>query len=205
MDKAYVRLMQFLLKWLIVFFIFVFSMLIIFRFILLNKTRARIKTDQTIPPTYDVIIVFGAGINPNNLPTKVLRDRLDKTIQLLNLNRFEKVLLSGGKTSRHNEAQVMNTYLTDRGISPKLLVMDEAGTSTFDTLKRAREIYQISAAILITQRFHLPRAVAIASSLEMDVIGIPADTKVFRKTSLLWWHFRELFAWVWTFIKIKTR
>lgn len=197
--------MQFFLKWVGIFFFSVLFILIVFRLGLLNKTRVKIKTEQVILSRYNVIIIFGAGVNPNDLPTKVLQDLLDKTIHLLNLNNFEKVLLSGGKTTHHNEAKAMNTYLTNRGISPKLLVMDDAGISTFDSLKRAKDIYQISSAILVTQRFHLPRAIAIASYLEMDTIGVPADTKKFRKVSLLWWNFRELFAWVWTFIKLKTR
>ena len=153
--------MQFFLKWVGIFFFSVLFILIVFRLGLLNKTRVKIKTEQVIPSRYNVIIVFGAGVNPNDLPTKVLQDRLDKTIHLLNLNNFEKVLLSGGKTTHHNEAKAMNTYLTNRGISPKLLVMDDAGISTFDSLKRAKDIYQISSAILVTQRFHLPRAIAI--------------------------------------------
>lgn len=176
--------------------------MIILRFFLMQETRSKIRSQKEIPPVYHTIIVFGAGVNPNNLPTKVLRDRLDKTIQLLEQHKEWVVLLSGGKTTRHDEVQVMNTYLLKHGISPEILMLDDGGISTFDTLKRAREVFNIHAAILVTQQFHLPRAIAIAQHFELDVIGIPADTKTFRKTSLLWWNFRELFAWVWTFTKL---
>jgi len=155
--------------------------------------------------TYRKAIVFGAGLNRNLLPTKVLRDRLDKTIQLVQAGQLDRILLSGGKAKKISEPKAMYSYLVERGINPNLLILDEEGISTFDTLKRAKQYFQLNQLLLITQKFHLPRAIGIAQQLDMDVIGIAADTKSFKINSIVWWYFRELFAWIWSLIKIRTR
>ncbi len=155
--------------------------------------------------TYREAIVFGAGLNRNLLPTKVLRDRLDKTIQFVQAEQLDRILLSGGKAKRISEPKAMYSYLLERGINPSLLMLDEEGISTFDTLKRAKQYYKMNHVLLITQKYHLPRAIGIAQQLNMDVIGIAADTKSFKINSIVWWYFRELFAWIWSLIKIKTR
>jgi SanA protein len=97
----------------------------------------------------------------------------------------------------------MHAYLIQHGIPSEMLIIDEEGISTFETLKRARTLFQIEQAVLITQEFHLPRAIALAQKLKMNVIGIPADTKKFRFSSLAWWHIREIFAWVWSLVKVN--
>ena len=183
-------------------FLILFISLFVLRYQLLTQTASWIK--ETKPPAaYRTAIVFGAGINPNLQPTKVLRDRLDKTIQLVEQDQLDRILLSGGKIHKTSESTIMYNYLIERGIPAEMLVRDEQGNSTYDTLLRAKNTFDIQQAVLITQKFHLPRALAIAQELEMDVIGIAADTKTFRPDSLLWWNFRELFAWVWTLVKLK--
>lgn len=183
-------------------FLILFISLFVLRYQLLTQTASWIK--ETKPPAaYRTAIVFGAGINPNLQPTKVLRDRLDKTIQLVEQDQLDRILLSGGKIHKTSESTIMYNYLIEHGIPAEMLVRDEKGNSTYDTLLRAKNTFDIQQAVLITQKFHLPRALAIAQELEMDVIGIAADTKTFRTDSLLWWNFRELFAWVWTLVKLR--
>lgn len=176
--------------------------LLMLRAHLVHKTKPFI-VEQKEKYAYRIAIVFGAGINRALLPTKVLLDRLDKTIQLAQQDQFNCILLSGGKTRSVSESTVMRTYLVQHGISADLLLMDEDGISTLDTLKRARSDFDIHQAVLITQRFHLPRAIALAQTLEMDVIGIAANTRKFKITSRAWWYFRELFAWAWSLIKVR--
>ncbi len=137
------------------------------------------------------------------LPTKVLIDRLDKTIQLAQQDHFDCILLSGGKTRVVSESSVMQSYLIQHAIPSDLLLIDEDGVSTLATLKRAISEFNIHQAVLITQKFHLPRTIALAQTLEMDIIGIAADTRKFKITSQVWWYIRELFAWVWSLIKVR--
>ena len=183
-------------------FLILFISLFVLRYQLLTQTASWIKETKPLI-AYRTAIVFGAGINPNLQPTKVLRDRLDKTIQLVEQDQLDRILLSGGKIHKTSESMIMYNYLIEHGIPAEILVLDEQGNSTYDTLLRAKNTFDIQQAVLITQKFHLPRALAIAQELEMDVIGIAADTKTFRPDSLLWWNFRELFAWGWTLVKLK--
>ena len=155
--------------------------------------------------TYREAIVFGAGLNRNLKPTRVLRDRLDKTIQLVQAGQIDHILLSGGKGKRISEPEAMFSYLVERSIDPSILALDEEGISTFDTLKRAKQYFQMDQALLITQKYHLPRAIGIAQQINFDVIGIAANTKSFKINSIIWWNFRELFAWIWSLFKIKTQ
>lgn len=182
----------------------------IFLILLLTMIHVRLvhRTEPFIlkqkeKPSYRTAIVFGAGINRVLSPTKVLLDRLDKTVQLAQQDHFDQILLSGGKARDTSESAIMQSYLIQHGAPAELLLMDEGGISTFDTLKRAISTFNIHQAVLITQRFHLPRAIALAQTLGMDVIGIAADTRKFKFTSRVWWYFRELFAWVWSLIKVK--
>lgn len=181
-----------------------FLLLIGYRIKLVHQTNPYIVM-QKEKTTYRTAIVFGAGLNRNHLPTKVLRDRLDKTIQLVTEGQIDRILLSGGKTKTTSEPASMRTYLVEHGVSPDILILDEEGISTFDTLKRSKQNFQLNQVLLITQKFHLPRAIGIARQLGIDMLGIAADTKRFKITSILWWNFRELFAWIWSLIKIRTR
>ncbi|MGV8025052.1 MAG: vancomycin high temperature exclusion protein [Anaerolineaceae bacterium] len=169
---------------------------------LVHKTKPFI-IKQKGKTTYTTAIVFGAGINRALFPSKVLLDRMDKAIQLFQQDELNCILLSGGKTRSLSESAVMRTYFLQHGIPSDLILIDEDGISTFDTLKRAKSEFNIRQAVLITQSFHLPRAIALAQTLEMDVIGIAADTRKFKTTSRVWWFFRELFAWPWALIKVK--
>ncbi|RJQ43845.1 MAG: YdcF family protein [Anaerolineaceae bacterium] len=190
------------MQWLLFVLLILILFLIILRIQLIKQTRSLIVR-QKDPSSYRIAIVLGAGVNANLSPTKVLRDRLDKTIQLIEQGQFDQILLSGGKVRSTSESIIMHAYLIQHGIPSEMLIIDEEGISTFETLKRARTLFQIEQAVLITQEFHLPRAIALAQKLKMNVIGIPADTKKFRFSSLAWWHIREIFAWVWSLVKVN--
>ena len=177
-------------------------LLIYLRIKLIKQVKRLIINPSAIIP-YQTAIVFGAGINKAGFPTKVLIDRLETTIQLFNQRKLQKILISGGKAKNTSEAIIMQNYLIDHGIPKEILLKDEEGFSTFDTLKRAKEIFQIQQAILITQKFHLPRAIGIAEMLHMDVVGVTADRRRYKITSLIWWNLRELFAWLRVIYRMK--
>ena len=176
---------------------------VVLRIQLIQRTSPLIVLEKD-PSTYRTAIVFGAGINRDLQPTKVLKDRLDKTFELYQQGQLDQIMLSGGEARTSNESFIMRDYLVNKGIPSVILFTDEGGVSTYDTLLRAQSEFGIQEAVLITQRFHLPRALASAEMLGMDVIGIAADTQKYRINSLFWWNFRELFAWVWTLIKTSS-
>ncbi len=187
-------------SWFISLTVILIFILIASRIHLVHRTAPLIVTENDTSP-YRTAIVFGAGINRNLQPTKVLKDRLDTTLELYKNGYLGQILLSGGESRTSNESIIMRDYLINKGIPATLLIIDEGGVSTYDTLMRAQSRYGIQKAVLITQRFHLPRALASAQMLGMDVVGVAADIQQYRINSQIWWNFRELFAWMWTIIK----
>jgi SanA protein len=123
-----------------------------------------------------VAIVFGAGLVANGQPSPILADRLDTAAYLYQMGKTKKLLVSGDNYLRyHDETRAMKRYLVDRGVSAKDIVSDFAGLSTYDTCYRAKEVFGVERAILVTQRFHMPRALFIAGGLGMVADGVPAN------------------------------
>ena len=135
---------------------------------------SRLRTLATAPHA-PVAIVFGAGLIRDGEPGNLLKRRLDTGIALYRAHKVEGLLLSGNSERHHDEVRAMRRYVLAQGVPEKDLLGDEEGLSTFDSCLRAREVYGIHEATLVTQRFHLPRALYMARSLGMDVTGVAAD------------------------------
>lgn len=128
----------------------------------------------------DCIIVLGAGLKRDGTPTKVLRDRLDCGITLYGSGVSDRILVSGDHSwTEYNEVGAMKEYMTESGISPNVIFTDHAGFDTYDTFYRAKEVFKAKRVIIVTQDFHLSRAVFIARALGMDAWGVAADAGAF--------------------------
>jgi vancomycin permeability regulator SanA len=144
-------------------------------------------------PARRVAIVFGAGLWRDGSPTPVLRDRVATAAQLYFDGKVEKLLMSGdNRFIYHNEPEAMRQFALSLGIPDEDIVLDYAGRRTYDTCYRARSIFGIEDAILVTQSFHLPRAIYTCNMLGLPGIGVPADQREYRKHSLVYWNTREL-------------
>jgi SanA protein len=86
----------------------------------------------------------------------------------------------------------MHDYAIDLGVPEEDIVLDYAGRRTYDTCYRAKAIFGVQEAILVTQSFHLPRALYLCNHLGLPAVGVPADLRVYRRASLLYWNLREL-------------
>lgn len=140
-----------------------------------------------------VAIVFGAGLRWDGSPTRVLRDRVSTAANLYAAGKVEKLLFSGdNRTLEYNEPQAMLEYAVRLGVPESAIVLDYAGHSTYDTCYRARYIFGIKEAILVTQKFHLPRALYTCAGLGLESVGVPADGITYRRTAVAFWNFREL-------------
>ncbi|MEW6093505.1 MAG: ElyC/SanA/YdcF family protein, partial [Chloroflexota bacterium] len=89
---------------------------------------------------------------------------------------------------------VMREVALSFGVPEEAIVLDYAGRRTYDTCYRARDIFQVDEVILVTQAFHLPRALYICNQLGVEAVGVEADQHVYRKSSMLFWNVRELLA-----------
>jgi vancomycin permeability regulator SanA len=141
-------------------------------------------------PDAPVGLVFGAGLAPGGAPSTVLAQRLDLGIALYRRGKVKRLLLSGDNTDRyHNETIVMRRYVLARGVPPQDVLADMAGVSTYDSCHRARNVFGVEQVTLVTQAFHLPRALFIANSLGMQAWGVAAGDSSRR----LWrYEVREL-------------
>lgn len=152
-------------------------------------------TDVAAAPRRAVAIVFGAGVSPSGQLSPMLRDRMDTAIALYRAGVVRKLLVSGdNRFVDYDEPGRMYDYALARGIPASDVVRDFAGRRTYDTCYRARHIFGVDQAILVTQRFHLPRAVFTCRALGLDGVGFAADIYLYR--SERYYRLREALATV---------
>jgi SanA protein len=143
-------------------------------------------------PAMRTAIVFGAGLWRDGSPTPVLRDRVEAAAQLYFSGKVRKLLMSGTRIGRHNEPGAMRAYALALGIPEEDIVLDFSGLRTYDTCYRARHVFQVQQAILVTQSFHLPRALYTCNALGLPTVGVASDLREYRKSSHLYWNLREI-------------
>jgi len=149
-----------------------------------------------------VAVVFGAGLNSTGeRPGIILKDRLDAAVELYKLGKIQKIIVSGdNRFQDYNEPQAMYNYLIEADVKDFDLIVDRDGRSTYDTCYRLKEIFGVTDAILVTQRFHLPRSLYTCETLGIKVQGAAADKQLYERQ--LYNQFRETFALVGTFYKL---
>ena len=165
--------------------------IIVPRFITAVYAGTRLFTVKNVKPKH-VAIVFGAGLWIDGSPTPVLRDRVATAAELYLSGKVEKLLLSGdNRFIYYNEPGAMFQYARSLGVPAEALVLDYAGRSTYDTCYRAHEIFGVEEAILVTQNFHLPRALYTCKVLGINVVGVPADRRPYSLGPWIYWNIRE--------------
>jgi SanA protein len=159
-------------------------------------TRPKTFTAANVP-TRRVAIVFGAGLWRNGTATPVLRDRVQTAAHLYFAGKVEKILMSGdNRFVDYNEPAVMQEVALSLGVPETAIVLDYAGRRTYDTCYRAKVIFGVTEAILVTQSFHLPRAIYECNQLGIDSVGVEAGQRTYAMSSVLYWNMRELVATV---------
>ena len=124
----------------------------------------------------DCIIVFGCQVRSDGTPSHMLEDRLKRGVALYELGAAPKLLMSGDHgTKGYDEVNTMKGYAFDAGIPSEDIFMDHAGFSTYETIYRAKEIFGAKKVILVTQQYHLYRAMYIAETMGLQVYGVAAD------------------------------
>ena len=166
-----------------------------------NKTY----TEASVP-VHRVGIVFGAGLWRDGSPTPILQDRVETGARLFFAGKIEKLLMSGDNSLvEYNEPEAMRQYALKLGVPDSAIVLDYAGRRTYDSCYRAQAIFQVKNPILITQRFHLARALFLCNALGLDSVGVEANNRVYRKFSLFFWNMREIPATLAAFVDVITR
>ena len=144
-------------------------------------------------PQKPVAIVFGAGLTRDGRPTTVLRDRVEAAARLYFTGKVQKILMSGdNRFTEYNEPGAMRSYALSLGVPDQVIVLDYAGRRTYDTCYRAKVIFGVQEALLVTQSFHLPRALYLCNALGVRADGVSADLHPYRRSIQLIWNLREL-------------
>lgn len=157
------------------------------------KSRKYIYRNVADVPVCYTAIVLGAKVFSNGAPSDFLQDRLDVAIELYNSKKVTRFLLSGDHgTTSYDEVNGMKSYLLKHGIDTRDIFLDHAGFDTYNSMIRAREIFKITDAIIVSQEFHLSRAIYIARSKGLKAYGIEADKRNYHSLRRL--KFRELLA-----------
>ena len=141
-------------------------------------TAEEVESLKAIAP--DCIMVLGASVKPDGTPSKILKDRLDAGIELYMSGAAPKLLLSGDNGQvMYNEVRVMKNYATAAGVPEDDIFLDHAGFSTYESVYRARYIFEIKSMVVVTQKYHLYRALYGCRRMDITALGVSSDQEVY--------------------------
>ena len=141
----------------------------------------------------DCILVLGCKVKSNGVPSDMLEDRLRRGVELFHAGAAPKLLMSGDHgTMTYNEVQSMKQYAIDNEIASSDIFMDHAGFSTYESIYRAQDIFQAKKIIIVTQEYHLYRALYIANALGIEAYGVDADYRNYSGQTAM--DIREILA-----------
>jgi SanA protein len=169
---------------------------------IISSTSGQISDGKNLDkPNAECIIVLGARVYADGSLSPMLRDRIDEAIRLYEAGYAPKILMSGDNSLvMYNEVYAMKKYAVLKGVPKDVIFMDHAGFSTYDSIYRAKAIFQIKSAIIVTQRYHLYRAIYIADSFGLKVLGVNADPRSYAGQTNR--DLREILARVKDFVSV---
>ena len=159
------------------------------------SVQARVvdNADSVTLENADCILVLGAGVRADGTPSNMLEDRLRVGIELYKTGKCATLLMSGDHgTLEYDEVNCMKNYAVEAGVPAERIFMDHAGFSTYDSLYRAKHVFGAERIIIVTQEYHLYRALYIARSLGLEAVGVSADLREYSGQSVR--DARELLA-----------
>ena len=183
-----------IIKYGIICIIILLCIVFAINFYVVNTTKNQIITSDKISDfkDFDCILVLGAGIWGNK-PSPMLEDRLNTAISLYKNNVSSKLIMSGDHgREEYDEVNIMKNYAIEKGIPSEAIFMDHAGFSSYESIYRLKEIFKAKKIILVTQKYHLFRALYIANQFDLDAYGVNADPR--KYVGAMYREFREVLA-----------
>jgi len=181
----------------LVIFVFVF----LINFVVIRKTSKYINSNINYND-YNYVIVLGAKVEGNTL-SLMLKDRLDKALEIYKTNNNIKIIVSGDSQNPniYDEVSVMRNYLIQNGVEEDSIISDNYGISTYDSIVRMKNIIKDEKIIIVTQKYHLYRSIYIAKELDIDAYGVSA--REYKYYGQLQRNIREILARVKDYVLVK--
>ena len=130
---------------------------------------------------FDYILILGAGVKDNGQPSDMLTDRLKSGIALYEAGLAPKIIMSGDHGREgYDEVNTMKQFAIEHGVPSSDVFMDHAGFSTYESMYRAKAVFGVGRMIVVSQAYHLPRALYIADKLGIEAVGVDADIRTYR-------------------------
>lgn len=176
---------------LLCFLVTVFLGLFVLKYWIFYSTRSEIYRDIDTVPRFQTGLLLGARVYESGRLSPLLRDRADAVWGLYKASKVQKILVSGDNgRPDYDEVNAVKNYLLEKGVDGDDLFLDHAGFDTYDSLYRARDIFEVESLIIVTQGFHLPRALFLARHLGLDAVGFVSDRYSYSRGNVI----REFFA-----------
>lgn len=186
--------MKKMIKYIIISGILAFIVALLINFyVVLKESKRIISEDEAVKKeNIDCILILGAGIRDGK-PTHMLEDRLLQGIALYEKNASKKIIMSGDHgRENYDEVNIMKNFAIEKGIPSSDIFMDHAGFSTYESIYRAKEVFSADRIIIVTQKYHLYRALYIADSLGIEAYGVASNPRLY--TGQLVREIREILA-----------
>ncbi len=186
--------MKKMIKYILIFgFLIGLIILFINFYVVLKESKKIISEDEAAKKeNVDCILILGAGIRDGK-PTHMLEDRLLQGVSLYEKGASNKIIMSGDHGTEHyDEVNIMKDFAIEKGVVSSDIFMDHAGFSTYESIYRAKEIFEVESLIIVTQKYHLYRALYIADSLGIEAYGVASNPRLY--TGQLVREIREVLA-----------
>ncbi|MBM3136981.1 MAG: hypothetical protein FJZ98_02215 [Chloroflexi bacterium] len=154
-------------------------------------------------PKLPYALVLGAGLENDGSPTDILSDRVLSAVKLVESGKASNLIMSGTSYGEgYDEVTAMAKLAIRSGIDQEMIIMDKSGISTFDSMISFKDNYQKEIFVIVTQSFHLPRALWLAKQIGLNCYGIPANLYRFSFIKKIFWSVREFFALPFNLLKL---
>jgi vancomycin permeability regulator SanA len=183
------RIFRFIFKTTMIFILITAAVLLLPRLVTSIFASSRLSTVEEVETT-EVALVFGAEVKRDGTPSAALRDRVLAGVDLYHAGKVKTLVMSG----KDPEPRAMQDLAINQGVPLEAITLDEGGLRTYDTCYRAINVYEFEEALIVTQDFHLPRALYLCHFMGIDVQGIPAREGQYWRGSTVFWNVRESMA-----------
>lgn len=162
----------------------------------------RISTDSSIysgadelgsVSDVDCIVILGAGLKSDGTPSHMLEDRIKVGVNVMNVTGIKYILMSGDRSGDYyDEPAAMKKYAESLGVDPERILIDGKGYSTYESISRLKDEYGFERVIVITQKYHLHRALYISRFFGIESVGVSSDLRGYRNQTAR--EIREILA-----------